>query len=68
MRLENKVYTIRMYVMCLTGSLWFIGAVFEKSYLGSVSAMKLNSLYAAVLYDGKVQLHAVRMCVQSIVV
>ena len=36
-----------------------LGAVFEKSYLGSVSAMQLNSLYAAVLFDGKIQLHAV---------
>ena len=35
------------------------GVVFEKSYLGSVSAMKLNALYAAVVFDGKVQLHAV---------
>lgn len=36
-----------------------LGAVFEKSYLGSVSAMQLNGLYAAVLFDGKIQLHAV---------
>ncbi len=37
------------------------GAVFEKSYLGSVSALKLNNLYAAVLFEGKVQLHAVSL-------
>lgn len=36
-----------------------IGVVFEKSYLGSILAMKLNSTYAAVLFDGKVQLHTV---------
>ena len=35
------------------------GVIFEKSYLGSVTAMRLNGLYAAVLYDGKIQLHAV---------
>lgn len=37
----------------------YVGVIFEKSYLGSVSSMKLNSLYAAVLFDGKIQLHAV---------
>lgn len=33
--------------------------MFEKSYLGSVTSMKLNNTYAAVLFDGKVQLHVV---------
>ena len=43
----------------LLDSCFAIGTIFEKSYLGSILAMKLNSVYAAVLYDGKVQLHAV---------
>ena len=35
------------------------GEVFEKSYLGNVTDMKLNSHYAAALYDGNIILHLV---------
>lgn len=35
------------------------GAVYEKSYLGSVVAMNMNASYAAVLFDAKIQLHTV---------
>lgn len=37
------------------------GDIFEKLYLGSVSAIKLNEYYAAALHDGKIHLHLVRL-------
>lgn len=43
------------------------GEVFEKSYLGSVSSMKLNGYYAAVLHDGRVHLHLVNNIMEIIV-
>ena len=60
MRLLNKVcFKLNTIIDSLNFFSLLIGAVFEKSYLGSVSAMQLNGLYAAVLFDGKIQLHAV---------
>ena len=32
----------------------------ERTYLGSVSEVALNGYYAAVLFEGKIQLHLVR--------
>lgn len=32
---------------------------FERDYLASVDSMNLNEIYASVLFDGKLQLHAV---------
>ena len=42
----------------------------DREYLGTVSAIHLNADYAAVLFEGKVQLHLVSaqyiaICVQS---
>lgn len=37
----------------------YSGAVYEKSYLGSVTDIDLNASYAAVLFDGKIHLHRV---------
>jgi len=34
--------------------------MYEKSYLGTVSDLKLNSTYAAILFDSKIHLHLVR--------
>ena len=48
-----------LYFMFKLVSWYFAGMIFEKSYLGSVSAMKLNGLYASVLFDGKLLIHAV---------
>lgn len=31
----------------------------DREYLGAVVSMKLNTEYASVLYDGKIQLHMV---------
>ena len=36
-----------------------LGEVFEKSYLGNVTSMELNTQYAAALYDGHILLHTV---------
>lgn len=46
-------YILYNHVMCTTGE------IFEKSYLGSVSSMKLNGYYAAALHDGRIHLHLV---------
>ncbi len=46
-------------VCCITVH---VGEVFEKSYLGTVSNIQLNGYYAAALFEGKIQLHVVRLC------
>ena len=33
---------------------------FERDYLASVDSIQLNEIYAAVRFDGKMQLHTVR--------
>ena len=43
-----------LFFYCLS-----LGEVFEKSYLGNVISMDLNSQYAAALYDGHILLHTV---------
>ena len=35
------------------------GEIFERSYLGNLSAIQLNGYYAAALFEGKVELHVV---------
>ena len=35
------------------------GEMFEKSYLGTIIGMELNGYYAAVLSEGRIQLHMV---------
>lgn len=37
---------------------------FERDYLASVESMNLNESYASVLFDGKLQLHAVSVFLQ----
>lgn len=32
---------------------------FERDYLATVDSMNMNEVYASVLFDGKLQLHAV---------
>lgn len=44
-------------VLCVC--VWASGEVMEKSYLGNVSCVALNSQYAAALYDGHILLHMV---------
>ncbi len=36
-----------------------VGPMYEKSYLGTVSDMKLNLSFLAVLFDSKIHLHLV---------
>ena len=54
---------------CLKQTLFFTtcspGEVFEKSYLGTVTNMKLNGYYAAALFEGKIQLHMVSLLVEA---
>ena len=55
--LDNWCVCISFYIcvcLCVCS-----GEVFEKSYLGNVTDMKLNSHYAAALYDGNIILHLV---------
>lgn len=36
----------------------------DRQYLGGVSSIKLNPEYASVLFEGKIQLHMVRIIMQ----
>ena len=53
-----KYRSINLHIIYLSTC---VGEVFEKSYLGNVTSMQMNSYYTAALYDGKIHLHVVHI-------
>ena len=64
--MSGKAYLSYFFVICLIGLLVMMWSGPEmlketREYLGTVRAMCLNADYAAVSFEGKVQLHMVNI-------